>query len=183
MTEDSSGLGVPGSVIVLNGTSSSGKTSLAKELQKKLPDAWLHMSIDLFSECLPPGRELTPQEVFAYMVGVHEAIGGMISTGNRVIVDHVLTHDAAVTDLKRILATAPVVFVGVRCPVEVLEAREQMRSDRPAGLARSQFDLVHRLPYDLEIDTSQMDPGAAAERILDFLSTSEIRTPAPHTAP
>ena len=41
--------------------------------------------------------------------------------------------------------------------------RERSRGDRVVGLARWQYDRVHRgMTYDLEIDTSAADPPACA---------------------
>ena len=48
----------------------------------------------------------------------------------------------------------------------MLEARERQRGDRLIGLARWQFDRVHRdMRYDLEIDTSIATPLECAEVI------------------
>ena len=46
-----------GQVIVLNGVSSSGKTTLAKAIQKYGEDIWLHVAMDNFVAMLPDGRE------------------------------------------------------------------------------------------------------------------------------
>jgi chloramphenicol 3-O phosphotransferase len=43
-----------GRVIVLNGGSSAGKTTLARRLQSVLPGPWLLLGIDLFIWTLPP---------------------------------------------------------------------------------------------------------------------------------
>ena len=41
------------SAILLNGTSSAGKTTLAKHLQQALPGCWQHMALDQFRDGLP----------------------------------------------------------------------------------------------------------------------------------
>jgi chloramphenicol 3-O phosphotransferase len=57
-------------------------------------------------------------------------------------------------------------MVGVFAPFEVLEARERERGDRMIGLARWQYERVHRdMTYDLEIDTSSPTPMECAELI------------------
>jgi chloramphenicol 3-O phosphotransferase len=56
--------------------------------------------------------------------------------------------------------------VGVFAPLDVLETRERERGDRLIGLARWQYDRVHKgMRYDLEIDASRATPMACAERI------------------
>jgi chloramphenicol 3-O phosphotransferase len=44
-------------VIVINGGSSSGKSSIATELQTVLPESWLSLGIDTFIGTLPPTNE------------------------------------------------------------------------------------------------------------------------------
>ena len=46
-------------VIVLNGGSSSGKSSIARALQEILPTAWLTFGVDVLVEALP-GRGEDP---------------------------------------------------------------------------------------------------------------------------
>ncbi len=59
-------------------------------------------------------------------------------------------------------------FVGLFAPLAVLEARERARGDRMPGLARWQFDRVHRdMIYDLEIDASTASPQETARAIRD----------------
>ena len=46
--------GVDGRVVILNGGSSAGKTTLARALQSTLPEPWLLLGIDLMIWTLPP---------------------------------------------------------------------------------------------------------------------------------
>ena len=48
------------SMIVLNGGSSSGKSSIARALQEILPDLWLTFGVDVLIEALP-GRGEDPR--------------------------------------------------------------------------------------------------------------------------
>ncbi len=65
----------------------------------------------------------------------------------------------------------PVFAVGIHCPLPILEQREQQRKDRSIGLAREQYDIVHRnVLYDLEIDSSQAEVVATARLISDLLA-------------
>ncbi|HEY1933129.1 MAG TPA: hypothetical protein VGG99_14035 [Acetobacteraceae bacterium] len=50
--------------------------------------------------------------------------------------------------------------------MDALEARERQRGDRSIGLARRQYDRVHKgMRYDLEVDTGTASALACAELI------------------
>ena len=58
-------------------------------------------------------------------------------------------------------------WVRVQIDLDLLEAREQARSDRMPGHARSQYHDAYRHPsYDAEVDTGVLDPDAAAAAVL-----------------
>jgi chloramphenicol 3-O phosphotransferase len=71
-----------------------------------------------------------------------------------------------VREYRALLGPFGVRFVGLFAPLTVLEARERARGDRLLGLARWQFDRVHRdVVYDLEIDASAASPLENARMI------------------
>ena len=80
------------------------------------------------------------------------------------------------TTAVRTLRDLPVLFVGVRCPLEIIMAR---RAADPQGghyttapePVRRWQEAVHRPGvYDLELDTSEVSPEQAAERIAAALA-------------
>ncbi|HYD09091.1 MAG TPA: AAA family ATPase [Acidimicrobiales bacterium] len=154
--------------IVLNGTSSAGKTSIALELQRRRPEVWFHASIDTFLNMLPLGERIDEieAELLPIGMGVHAAMGALAKAGNRVIVDHVFAMPAIEPLLRSALDGVPSLWVGVHCPLEELERRERARGDREVGAARRQIDVVHQgVAYDLELDTSLLDRTACVEVI------------------
>ena len=67
--------------------------------------------------------------------------------------------------------TSPWLFVGVRCPLPIIEQRERERRDRTSAGPRAQFAVVHGdRDYDVEVDTSELAPDAAAAVILEALA-------------
>lgn len=165
-----------GKVIVLNGASSSGKSVIAEALQEVLDEPYLRVSIDDFVDMLPrryvDGDSLSEAELDELrallqrlVTGFHRCIAALSSAGVNVIVDHVLQDPNWLRECVEGLAGHPVLFVGVRCPLEELERREREREREP-GTARRQYEIVHAHgDYDLEIDTSVLDPMECAERI------------------
>lgn len=183
-----------GRIILLNGTSSSGKSTLATALQAALPDPWLVIGIDTFVFALPNRYLVQPgwSEVFRYVRpdgasdgpfrietgplgealigGMHRSVASLAADGLSVIVDHVLLEDAWLADCRRCWAGIDWLLVGVRCPLEVVEARERERRDRTIGQAAAQFAVVHEgRDYDVEVDTSVLDAPTAAARVIDAL--------------
>jgi len=154
---------MPGDIIFLTGTSSSGKTSIAKILQASLPGAFLHVQFDAFIEMLPE-HDLP---IFKRMAdGFHRSIVALSDADNPLIVDHVLVREDWTKQCAQLLADRYVLFVGVHCPLEELERREAARDIRRQGFARSQFEFIHAgKVYDVEVDTSLLTPEQAAAEI------------------
>jgi len=186
-----------GRIILINGTSSSGKTTLVKGLQATLPDLWLEMGIDRFAYALP-GRirgEPTWPLLFRYVrlegipdgqftiettalgsrfiTGMHATAAALAELGLNVIVDQVVLERAWLEECARLWADFEVLFVGVRCPLDVVVDRELDRKDRTFGQAAAQFDVVHRwAAYDVEVDTSVLAPSEAVALISAALDAS-----------
>jgi len=73
-------------------------------------------------------------------------------------------------------AAFDVLFVGVRCPLDVVRKRELERKDRTLGQAEAQFAVIHRWgAYDVEVDTSVLTPDEAVGRINGALASSRAR--------
>ncbi|MFJ1749616.1 chloramphenicol phosphotransferase CPT family protein [Streptomyces sp. NPDC088116] len=162
-----------GLIIFLNGTSSSGKSSIAKELVGVLDEPWFHMPVDAF-HAMRSGPELPPDQLRVVLrrtwMGFHRAVAGMAAAGNHIVVDHILSEPWRLHDCLALFSPQNVVLVGVHCPVRELERREQARGDRPAGLAARQFDRVHAHGiYDIECDTGSASPLECAQQIKTFL--------------
>lgn len=169
-----------GHIIFLNGTSSSGKTTLAKALQEKLSDPYMYISIDDFFH-MYPDRFLSPTDrkgvqvlkklVPAVLSGLHRSVAALAQSGNNVLVDHLLQEEGLLQECVEYWAGIDVLFVGVKCPLEIAEQRERERGDRNIGTARYQFERVHiHELYDLEIDTSLLSVDECVARIIRWIS-------------
>ncbi|MER7056067.1 MULTISPECIES: AAA family ATPase [unclassified Streptomyces] len=163
-----------GRIIFLNGTSSSGKSSIARELLAVLDDGvFFHMAVDTFN-AMRSKRDLGADELDAALrrtrMGFHRSIAAMAEAGNDIVVDHVLSEPWRLLDCLTLLPAEDVLFVGVHCPLDELTRRELARGDRPSGLAAHQYERVHSHgDYDLECDTGTASPRECAQRIRDFL--------------
>ncbi len=173
----------PAQIIILNGVGSSGKSSIAKSLQSVASEPFLHVQMDAFCDMMPDALQDHP-DGFAFRTyyedgkalvsiqtgpvgertlrGMRHAIAAMAAQGNNMIVDDVMLGDEA-AEYAALLSGYRVILVGVFASLESLEARERQRGDRMIGLARWQYDRVHRNKhYDLEIDTETSTPMESA---------------------
>lgn len=162
-------------IIVLNGTSSAGKSTIARRLQSRAPMVLLNFSIDSILSALPEQildrmktvggvTEINPH---ALVSGYYGCIRELAAAGNSLISDNAITSREQAAWLLQSVEGHEAVIVGVTCSLATLEKRERERGDRRIGVARAQFDKVHRwLAYDLEIDTDCTSADDASETIL-----------------
>ena len=187
----------PGQVVILNGAPRAGKSSIVAEIQETFDGVWMNLGVDVFMQGVIPrqylpaiglrpggeGSELEPLIVVLY-AALYESIAAHSRLGLNVVVD-VGHHDAysklryILADCARRLAGLPVLFVGVRCPIEVImQRRNAGQSGREGMYARGTAEDPVPLPvrrwqrevhrpgiYDLEVDTSQLSPAECAAAI------------------
>ena len=150
-----------GKIILINGPSSSGKTTLARALQNHLDEPFIRFSFDLFLEHksfpieqIKSGKFSWEQMRPAVFRGLHQCLPALSMAGNNVIFDHIIETKAWLDELVSLIAELDVFFVGLHCSLPELERREIQRGDRRPGEARQDFETVHRIPtYDLEINS------------------------------
>ena len=157
----------PGKIIFINGVSSSGKSALAKELQRTLEEPFLHLHLDAFIEMLPRTDDIP---MFLKMTnGMHRSIAAMSDAGNNLIVDHVVIEKIWLDECLNFLADRYVLFVGLHCSLEELERRERKRDARRQGFAKEQLPKIHQdKVYDLELDTEALSAKECAQQVIEF---------------
>ncbi len=186
-----------GTIIFLNGTSSSGKTTLAHALQERLVEPFQHVALDQFRDGLPAkyrglnapagttgerGLNVIPvrqddNSIFTQvrfgedgqklLRGMRRAILSLAQEGNNIIIDDIILDQSFLDDYLDVMADERLYFIGVRCPLSVIEQREAQRLGRFPGTAESHFISCHAHDtYDVEVDTSALTPAACAGLIV-----------------
>lgn len=166
-----------GQVVLLNGVSSSGKSTLARQLLADFETPWFHMAVDMFGAMRAEQRtrecsQADQREVLRRTrAGFHRAVAGMAQAGNNIVMDHVLSEPWRLQDLLTVMAGIDVVLVGVHCSVADAQERESRRGDRSLGTAIGQIATVHahRL-YDIEVDTSTDTAESCSAQIRNYLN-------------
>lgn len=164
-----------GRVILLNGASSSGKSSIGSVLPRVLVGPWFFFPVDALGamRSIEPDRTLDADEIDAILrrtrLGYHRAVAGLASVGNDAIMDYPLSEPWRLNDLLNVLDGYDVTLVDVHCDPDELDRRERARGDRPVGLARSQNVFRHE-DRDLVVDTTHTSAETCASAIADRLA-------------
>lgn len=182
-----------GQIVILNGAPRSGKSSIAAAIQETLDGLWVNLGVDHFMRMTParyhpgiglrPGGERPDLEPFVELLyaALYESIAAHNRLGIHVVVD-VGHHDAYSRPLAILPACAqrlrglPVLFVGVRCPLEVIMQRRvatgyNSSTDAvPPPVLRWQEAVHDPGIYDLEVDTSRLSAHECAGQIRQRLA-------------
>ena len=171
-----------GRIVVLNGAPRSGKSTIAAAMQAELPGRWINLGVDAQNRTLPaalmPGIGLRPggerpdlePAVVALYRALYDSIAAHARAGFDVVAD-LAHHDvyskplAILPASARQMAGLPVLFVGVRCPID--EIMRRRNADPQGGFyaagpgvpepVRRWQEAVHDPGfYDLEVDTGRM---------------------------
>ncbi len=184
-----------GDLIVLNGPSSAGKSSLIKVLQQLWPRPLFATGIDVLLIGWPetfvldhdesaPAKELDALHIVAgygpapssvpkvndafltISLHAHESWAAMNRSGVDVVVDHCIIEPVIREQAKSVLLGA--FWIGVTCDVEELVRREAARGDRYIGFASGTSAVVHQsMDYDMVIDTTSTPPEQLARMVFD----------------
>jgi chloramphenicol 3-O phosphotransferase len=183
--------------IVLNGTSCSGKSSIAAVLQELWPRPLQVTGIDTFLAAqsarffarhgrglagfswIPvtvdgqPAFDVVPGPLGLGMIkAAHAYWAACAAAGLDQVIDDVWLVPDQPAGLQDAVAAADTLWVGVHCPLAIAEQRERDRGDRTVGTVRGQHAGVHTFrTYDLDVDTSAATPRQCAEAILTALDT------------
>ncbi|MBW4718359.1 chloramphenicol phosphotransferase CPT family protein [Saccharothrix obliqua] len=187
----------PGRVVLLNGTSCAGKTTLARALQDESDVPFVYWGIDTLFDLVPPnwgggrggplsregfryhrpGPTATGHPVLEIRTGPvgrrmvrsgQHAAAAFARGGDHVVIDEMLLSPDLMPAWLSALAGLTALLVRVDCPLEEAERRELARGNEP-GLARGHYESVHDhgVPYDATVDTTTGTPAELARSVLD----------------
>jgi chloramphenicol 3-O phosphotransferase len=106
--------------------------------------------------------------------GMRRAVRTMAESGNNIILDDIILEAEFLWDYLDVFDGLEVIFVGVLCPIDVINEREAARPGRFPGTALGHIDICHAHDdYDIQVDTSTTSPQQCASMVLGFLDTGE----------
>ena len=199
-----------GQIVILNGAPRAGKSSIVEIIQDTFEGVWMNLGVDVFARGVTPKRyqpgiglrpgpgpekggdnlELEPLVPTLYFA-MYDSVAAHSKLGLNVIVEgglHGAIHPTLPSDCAKRLANLPVLFVGVRCPIEeIMKRRNEGGPGRgyvvgtpenpvPAPVQLWQEEVHKPGIYDLEVDTSVLSPEECADAIRTRLAEGPAGT-------
>ena len=157
----------PGRIIFLNGTSSAGKSTLARALRDQLDEPFCYYASDQLADegFRPPSPGQRAEGRERFFEGFHRSIPAFAAAGNDLIIEHIVEQPSWADLLATLTAGLDVFWVGVHAPLAVLEQRERDRGNRQPGEAAYHLKTHQYCRYDFEVDTTTGPIDAIARDI------------------
>jgi chloramphenicol 3-O phosphotransferase len=158
--------GHAGRVVVLNGPSSVGKSSLMTAFAGAATTPWACVDEPMFGH-LAPKFLAWPATAGPVTEGFLAALAAAARVGN-----HFIVSSGGITQerFRDALVGVPTFYVGLQAPLAVLLERQLTQADKFGGLAEESVGIHAGWEYDLTIDTSSCRPAEAAEQLAAFLT-------------
>lgn len=191
-----------GQIIILNGAPRAGKSSIAKVIQATFPGNWINFGVDasmaMTPEKLQPGIGLRPGGEFPDLEPtvkqLYRAVFGSIAIHSQLgfnVVSDFGIHEGhsqplgVLDDMRSILRGAPLLHVGVMCPLEVIMIRRNPDHELtdhqgaagyivPPPVRLWQYEVHRNKGYDMTVDTSRGTPEECAQMIRATLYPDEV---------
>ncbi|MBR0137991.1 MAG: AAA family ATPase [Erysipelotrichaceae bacterium] len=159
-------------IILLNGPSSSGKSTLAEALssliKERRNEEYEIVSIDDFMK-ISTDETIYEDDVFEISGSMCEAAVEYIKSGKGVIIDHVITSERIFDQFKQMCGCYPIRLIKVSCPLEVLLKREKERGNRYEGSAKDSYTYLYPVEgYDITVDTGTLNSKQCAEAVYEY---------------
>jgi chloramphenicol 3-O phosphotransferase len=191
----------PGKVIIINGGSSTGKTSMALEFQEITREPYFLLGIDLFWVTMPQ-KEIDLERVSPrfyqwcqeeneegqryyrilpgpflneIMLARYKSMVAYLERGLNLVADEVFWSREWLLESLRVFKGFECYYVGIFCADRELLARELQRGDRLVGWARGSQIYAHKdALYDLKIDNTFKTPLECAEALKHLAESDAV---------
>lgn len=167
-------------IIILRGAPSTGKTTIAHEIRRRLSDS-LILSFDNLIAMNVPQEVVGEERIGAWgkMRPLGHELGHVLTSyllkkEKNVVIEEMLPDVAGIKKLVKLASSKgarPFVFE-LTAPLEIIEEREKMRKyPNPEKPVEMIINLLAKNPYPeaIKIDTSKSSPKECAKKILEYI--------------
>jgi len=162
-----------GHIICLNGVTSSGKTSIAKEIQNLSEENYYHVSLDMFEQMADLKYRIQAYyfELNDCVTVMYKTISSFAKLGKNVILDTVMLNIPEFPNIyERFIETCEgikIFNIHVVCSIDECGKRTVARGDRRLGLSEWHNERMADIPYFFTVDTMNKSSAECASEILE----------------
>ena len=162
-----------GHIVCLNGVTSSGKTSIAKEIQNISDQNYYYISLDMFEQMANLKYRIKAyyMEMNDCVSVMYENVSSFAKLGKNVILDTVLLDIPEQPQVYERLIKAcegiQIFNIHVVCPIDECEKRTIARGDRRLGLSEWHSERMAEIPYFFTVNTMNKSSAKCASEILE----------------
>lgn len=168
-----------GTIIILNGASSSGKSTLVRNLQKIWDTPLYNTSYDIVEGFMTPHNyfETYEEKEKDFLAVMYHTAAAVAKSGRDIVIDNCLFDTQNIYEMSfDIMKDCDTVFVRIKISEENLAKREKERGDRMIGKAL--WQNKHLTPkddsaYDIIVSTDEPSEICAA-KIKEFIESRRI---------
>lgn len=167
-----------GTIIYLNGVTSTGKTSISRELQQQSDKIIYNLSNDMIAYILDRNRYNNNywETLFNTIYIMYDIAVMLAEKGHDVIIDGMIVNPPGITGhyehIKNVFSASNLIIVEVFCPLEECKRRNIVRGDRGVDQSDNQYKtMVKDVVHDFSVNTLLNDSNTCARQILEFISS------------
>ena len=162
-----------GKIIFLNGVTSTGKTTLSKEIQLQLNENIYHISNDIFQNMV--SVKFLEENYWKYLaeaiIMMYHTARNLSCQGINVIIDGMLLENVELKShykmMRKIISDSPLILVEVICPLEECRKRNIERGDREEFQSYEQSKMMTKnIKYDVTVNTYLNTSEECAKEII-----------------
>lgn len=165
-----------GKIVFLSGLTSTGKTSICKELEKRKKYSYFVMGFDLFEETIPEWS-YTAERYAKAIIAMYHAAKSLADQGENVIIDGLIMNFQGINHhyalLRDIFKGCPLQIIDVHCDMDTLRQRNIERGDRRENQSETQSLCVDKdVKYDYHIDSGVYNIEECTDMLVEMIGLS-----------
>ena len=167
-----------GNIIYLNGLTSTGKSSMIKELISRKENMFFVLGFDMFEETIPEWA-YTDEYYSNAIIAMYHAARSLSEQGHDVIIDGLIMKMKGLEHhydtLTKLFEGCPLKIIDVHCSFEVLRQRNIARGDRRENQSIEQSKIAEKnISYFYSIDSGSNSIAQCVDLLLNQITFEKV---------